>query len=71
MRAAVMGMDPWRVLDAGVDESLIAEALVEQLEANALAKVQVEASEIGLRVSEGILAILEIFGHVERKGGER
>lgn len=71
VRAAAVGMDPWRVLLPGADptEHLLAEALVEQLEANAVAKAEVQANLTAYRVIEGALSVLEQLGVIERRRG--
>jgi hypothetical protein len=67
-RAAAVGLDPWRVLDAGADpdELAITEQLVTQLEANAIAKVQAQANATAYRFTEGVLGVLELLGLVTR-----
>lgn len=62
-------MDPWRALDAVADDALIADALVQQLEANEIAKAEAQANMTAFRVIEGLMGLLEMFGYVERRRG--
>lgn len=68
MRAAAVGLDPWRVLErsAHPDDAAITEAIVTQLEANVAAKVQAQANATAYGTAEGILTALEVLGFVTR-----
>jgi hypothetical protein len=68
VRAAAVGLDPWRLIDLSAPEDLaIAEHLVSRLEANALAKVQAQANATAYRTVEGLIGLLEALGLVTRK----
>jgi hypothetical protein len=69
VRAAAVGLDPWRVLErsAHPDDRAITEAVVSQLEANQVAKVEVQANAHAARTTEMFLGVLEIIGVIERK----
>jgi hypothetical protein len=70
VRAAAVGLDPWRVPErsAHPDEHALTEAIVSQLEVNAVAKLEAQANATAYRTVEGILGVLEVLGFVERKG---
>lgn len=69
MRAAAVGLDPWRLLSAHThpDDLAIAEQIVSQLEAEAVAKVETQANATAYRTVEGLIGLLEALGYIERK----
>lgn len=67
MRAGAVGLDPWRALEAVADDALITRALVDELEANEVAKTEAQARLSAVQIAEVLFGILEMFGYVERK----